>query len=389
MPSIAVLAVALVLAVTACSGGSSSKTPTAAPITRIPDGSPKPTPISLTSTKSSVLLFSVKPEPLVREIRGIAEGVAFLEWLDNGTRVVGYNWAAHAYEILGVDAGVADRIYTTFAPQPSADANQRSEWAHVLPGGKAILLEHDGGPPRVYDVATGDMHTFTPPPGQNVVFTATKDGAQLIFNNIVEGRSRVMMSDLDGANARVLAANKNGSVGMIDGDAVSPDGQYLLLFSSDGLGGNQQWMPVVRDFNGTTLWRLAIPDIQAGIATEVQWGGPGRLLVTETKPDGHGDIVVASKFVSIPSLAETLPIEDLTRQLVSISPDGQHAIMRLGDGAAPWERRCALVRIDPVSGSVVELAAANPGPGDYQTVFCATVDWTPDGSQAIVSAGGI
>ena len=336
-----------------------------------------------------MLLFSVGPEPHVREVTGLAEGIAFLEWLDNGTRVVGYNWAAHAYEILGVDAGVADRIYTTFAPQPSADANQRSEWAHVLPGGKAILLEHDGGPPRVYDVATGDMHTFTPPPGQNVVFTATKDGAQLIFNNIVEGRSRVMMSDLDGANARVLAANKNGSVGMIDGDAVSPDGQYLLLSSSDGSGSDQQTTVIVTDLNGVTLWRPAVPDIQAGIATEVRWAGPAELLVTETKPDGHGDIVVASKFVSVPSGTETLPIEDLTLRLVSLSPDGQHAIMRLGDGPAAWNRRCALVRIDSVSGSVVELAAANPGPGDYQTVFCATVDWTPNGSEAIVSAGGI
>ncbi len=86
---------------------------------------------------------------------------------------------------------------------------------------------------------------------------------------------------------------------------------------------------------------------------------------------------------------EALALQLVSPRLVSLSPDGQHAIMMLGDGAAAWERRCALVRIDPVNGSIVELAAANAGPGDYQTVFCASVDWTSDGGQAIVSAGGI
>jgi hypothetical protein len=391
--------VMLFLAVSACSTSTAGGTPTRAltptepapsseataePATRAASA---PTPINLTSKKASVLLFNVRPKPLVHEVIG-AEGIAFVEWLDGGTRIVGYNWADHAYEILGVDAGVVDRLYAAFAPQPSAD--RRSEWAHVLPGGAGILLERDDGAPRIYDIASGAMRPFTGPPGQNVVFSAANDGTRLIFNNIVDGRSRVMISDLDGAHSRVLVANETGTVGLIDEGAPSPDGKYLLLSSSDSSGGHQQSSDIVTDMNGDTLWRTAIPDIQGGTSTDMRWAGSDRLLMTQTKPDGHdGVVVVASTFVSIPSGAETPAPEALALRLVSLSPDGQHAVMMLGDGAAAWERRCALVSIDPRSGSIVELAAANPGPGDYQTVFCANVNWTPDGSQAIVSAGGI
>jgi hypothetical protein len=334
-----------------------------------------------------VLLFTLRPKPLVRQVIG-AEGIAFVEWLDSGTRIVGYQWTDHAYEILGADAGVVDHLYAVFAPQPSAD--RRSEWAHVLPGGAGILLERDDGAPRLYDVASDVMRPFTGPPGRNVVFSGVNDGTRLIFNNIVEGRSRVMISDLDGAHARVLVGSETGSVGLMDAEAPSPDGKYLLLSASDSAGGHQQSSVIVTDMNGDTLWRTEVPDIQGGTSTDVRWAGPDRLLMTQSKPDGHdGVVVVAPRFVSIPSGAEPPAPEALAMRLVSLSPDGQHAIMMLGDGAAAWERRCALVSIDPVSGSVVELAAANPGPGDYQTVFCANVDWTPDGSQAIVSAGGI
>jgi hypothetical protein len=390
--------VTLVLAASACSTGTSGRTPTRALTPTERDASSEatagpatgaasaPTPISLTSTKSSVLLFNVRPKRLVRQVIG-AEGIAFVEWLDGGTRIVGYNWADHAFEILGADAGVVDHLYAAFAPQPSAD--RRSEWARVLPGGTGVLLERDDGAPRIYDVARNTMSPLIGPPGHNVLFSGVNDGTRLVFNNIIDGRSRVMISDLDGARARVLVGSETGTVGLIDEEAPSPDGKYLLLSSSDNSGGHQQSSDIVTDMNGDTVWRTVVTDIRDGIATDVRWWGSDRLLVTQRRA-GDGEVFVASKFVSIPSGAETPASEALAAlRLVSLSPDGQHAIMMLGDGAAAWERRCALVSIDPVSGSIVELAAANPGPGDYQTVFCATVDWTPDGSQAIVSAGGI
>ena len=252
----------ILLLANSCSSGSSPGARAPAPHSAIVTASSATvTPVSLTSTKSSVLLFTVSAVPQVQAVSGVAEGTAFLQWLNSGTRVVGYSWSDHAYEILGLDGGSADRIYTFFAPQPAQDAHRRAEWAQALPGGKTILLQSDDGPPRIYDVASGAFHPFLGPLGQNVVFTGTTDGVQLIFNNIVDGRSKVMTSDLNGGNARVLAENQPGSVGMIDEHASSPDGNYLLLSSSDTAGGETQWKDIVTSKSGDRVWQIAIPGI--------------------------------------------------------------------------------------------------------------------------------
>jgi len=319
------------------------------------------------------------------------EGESLFEWLDNGSRIVGYNWDGHAYEIRGVDNNSADRIYTTFAPQePLAPGVGRKEWAHVLPGSATVVLQNDSGPPRTYDVASGTFSAFVGPPGQNVDFVGAGDGSRLIFNNIADGGTVVMIADLDGGHARVLVGSEEaGSVGMIDDGALSPDGKHLLIASWTGDGVRQKSSYAVTDMSGETMWRLPIPDIQGGVATDVRWAGPDRLYITQTRPNGRGELVtIASKFVSIPSGVEKAAPEILATRLVSLSPDGQHAIMRLGESATAWEQRCALVSIDAASESIEELAAASAGPGDYQTVFCDSGDWTADGTQAIVSAGG-
>lgn len=345
-----------------------------------------PTPTTLGSTQTSVMLFTTGAQPSVKEVID-AQGTAFLEWLDDGSRIAGYNWMGHAFEILGIDAGTVDQRYATFAPQP---AGNRTEWAHALPGGASIVLERIDGPARLYDVATGVLHDFAGPPGQNVSFTASSDGSRLMFDNVVDGRTRVMTSDPDGAHARVLAESETGNFGFMGEDPASPDGKHFLMASSDGIAGVQHWSDIVTDANGLAEWRMPVPDISTGVATDVQWAGTDRLLMTQAQPDGRNGLnVVASKFIAIPSGVETDAPAELALRLMSLSPDGVHAIMSLGDGVLPWERRCSLVEIDAASGSIRELAAAAPGPGDYQTVFCATVDWTPDGSQAIVSAGGI
>jgi hypothetical protein len=84
---------------------------------------------------------------------------------------------------------------------------------------------------------------------------------------------------------------------------------------------------------------------------------------------------------------ETAAPPDLALRFVSMSPDGRHAIMRLGDLAA-WEQRCSLVEIDPAAGTITELVSKQPTANDFETGFCSTADWTADGTQAIVSAGG-
>lgn len=340
------------------------------------------------------MLFRTGPQPSVHALVGVEEE-SFFEWLDNGSRIVAYNWAGRAYEIRGIDGASADRLYATFAPQAPAPPFGRKESAHVLPGGAAVVLQSDPDPPRIYDVASGTLHPFAGPPGQNVNVTGTADGARLIFNNVADGGTVVMIADLDGAHARVLVGREEeGSVGMIDNGALSPDGKHLLLSSWIGEGIQRKSSYIVTDMNGETIWRLPVPDAEGNVASDVRWAGADRLLTTQTRPIVRSEpVIVASTFVFIPSGAETAAPEMLATRLVSLSPDGQHAIMLLGESATPWiqrwKQRCALVSIDAASGSIEELAAASQGPGDYQTVFCASVDWTADGRQAIVSAGGI
>jgi hypothetical protein len=345
-----------------------------------------PAPISLISTKTSVMLFSAGATPAVRELVD-AQGIAFIEWLDDGTRIVGYDWSGHTYQILGIDAGVVDRQYATFAPQ---GPDRRTVFAHALPGGTSIILSRDDGPATIYDVASGVMNNLAQPAGQNVVFNASPDGKSLMYNNIVGTDYTVMVADADGANARVLRDNKGRvNAGFVDENAVSPDGKWLLMATADGPGNNPQGGEIVTDAAGTTVWRVPARDIQGGIASEVRWAGPDRLLLTETAFDAGGLPVLTATFVAIPSGAETPGPPELATRLVSISPDGRHAIVSLGDGDAAWDRRCALVDIDAATGAIRELVSATAGPGDFQTVFCASVDWTADGTQAVVSAGGI
>lgn len=338
-----------------------------------------PTPKALGSASTSVILFTASPRPAVDELVD-AQGKAFTEWLDGGSRILVYDWSGHAFEILGVDAGTADRQYAAFAPQPPG--NRRTEWARAIPGGGSVLLQRDDGPPRIYDVASATFRSFVAPPGQNVNFIPSRDGSQLMFNNIVDGRSRVIIADLDGGNPRVLAGSDTESVGFFTDEAVSPDGKNLLMESS-APDNSLQIRYIVTDTSGRTIWGVPVPDIAGGVVTSAQWAGPGRLLVQQTKLGG----TLWSKFVDIASGVE-VDAPELARQLVSLSPDGKHAIMLLGDSDSPWERRCALVQVDPQTGTTIELAAATAAPGDYQTVFCASVDWTSDGRQAIVSAGG-
>ena len=386
-PSLAAACATLLMAAVACSS-SPAPAPASPTAEAVPTGTEAvPTPVAQTIPGTSVLLFDVAPEPSVHTLSNLA-GSAFLEWLDDGTRIVAYNWAGHAYEIWGIDGTTADRRYDVFAPQPAG--NRRTEWAEVIPGGASILLQNDSAGPRLYDVAGRAFHEVSPPPGQNVSFTGSPDGSKLIFNNIADGRSTVMTSDLDGANARVLVAEPDGSIGTLDDQPISPDGKDLLLGSTVDANGQHHPSDLVADMDGRIIWRLPVPDVEGGVATDIRWAGSDRVLVAQTRVErASGLATVTSKFISIPSGAETPAPDALAQRLVSLSPDGQHAIMLLGDGKSRWDQRCALVTIDPTDGSIEELASAMAAPADYQTVFCASVSWTADGSQAIVSAGGI
>lgn len=53
-------------------------------------------------------------------------------------------------------------------------------------------------------------------------------------------------------------------------------------------------------------------------------------------------------------------------------------------GAAPYDTRCSLV--DATTG--VEIAGFDAPAGGGSGLSCGNVNWTPDGSQALVSRGG-
>jgi DNA-binding CsgD family transcriptional regulator len=268
-----------------------------------PASSAAPTNITLTSEHPGVMLFTIGVQPSVQELD--AQGTAFLQWVDAGSRLVGYSWTRQDFEILEVETNGTVREQAAFAPQPLAD--RRGEWAQALPGGRTILVEGDNSPPRLYDIATAAMHPFAGPSGQNTSFTASSDGAHLMFNNTVDGETRVMTSDPDGGNAQVVAGDATSSIGLTGENPLSPDGSHRLMETSDRIGSPGPSTDIVIDGSGRAVWRMPVPDIvSTAIATEVRWAGPGRLLLTQTQPNGHDALnVITSKFIAIPSGVET------------------------------------------------------------------------------------
>jgi len=120
----------------------------------------------------------------------------------------------------------------------------------------------------------------------------------------------------------------------------------------------------------------------------VEWAGRGRLFGVKVGQVGDTAVTYPASFIDVASGRQTQVASGVAERELTFSPDGNHAITRLGKGAG-WEQRCALVEVDPGTGELTEMASVAAAPADHETVFCATVDWSSDGTRAIVSAGGI
>lgn len=333
---------------------------------------------------TSVMLFSIG-DASARRLDDVP-GVAFAEWFDGGTKFVGYDWNENAYKIIDLDGTTV----ATFGQE--AAGNRRNSFITAANDGTSVLLHReDSGADVLLSVMSGEERAFAPgsPAATNGGFEFSPNGSQVAFNRVVDDRASVYLADSAGENARPLLSAQYASVGIAGGHAWSPDGRLLLVEERHVVDACLScWSNVVIDLEGNAVWTMPGLSDDA-VLIDVRWAGAGRLLVTKNQIVDDGSIVAESvTLVDLASGGEREVDPGIAQRFLSLSPDGDHAITRLGDGAR-WEEYCALVAIDWDSGELTEIASIEPAVADFETVFCTTVDWSSDGTKAIVSASGI
>jgi hypothetical protein len=170
--------------------------------------------------------------------------------------------------------------------------------------------------------------------------------------------------------------------------AVNPwsaDSRYLLTLSQ-GCPPNSKcispWQHTVysTELTGDVVWR------DNGRYLSVQWAGPGRLYVVKVpdtdQPEFNG---AAAAFSDLAHSLSPVPaiLDGEYACCVEFSPDGRHAIVRIGSGPAS-DHRCVLV--DVASGD--EIASLDGAAGDADRAFCTDITWSADGMRALALQGG-
>jgi hypothetical protein len=325
---------------------------------------------------TSVILF-VTDDPARAGRIADADGVAFAEWLDNGQRFVGYAWSENAYRVMGADGS----IEATFGQE--SRGNHRDSVATSTNDGATVLLAHEySGDKVLREIASGEERPFAPGElaGINVQFEFSPDGKTVAFNHVEGDVTTAYIADADGSNSRPLPGAVSESFGVLPG-GWSPDGAALLIERRRSGCAIDCVSYVVKDLAGQTVW-------SSNDFSHVQWAGRGRLFGVKVGQVGATAVTYPASFIDVATGRETQVDSGLAERELTFSPDGEHAITRLGEGAG-WEQRCALVKLDRATGELAEVASVAATPADHETVFCATVDWSADGNRAIVSAGGI
>jgi DNA-binding CsgD family transcriptional regulator len=268
------------------------------------------------------------------------------------------------------------------------------------PGGNAVLIERVDNQYIISEIPTGLGGGFLLGFSRDLSFSndaqrvayvtvggSDKDNVNHDWRSVIEGKK----DDLTGYSGGGLAIQSQREAdGLIElpPEPWSPDNNYLLV-ERDGpcpppvpdpsnCHGLVTFEVYGTQETGTVFWSAYPRRLQS-----VQWAGPGRLFVTfyadgERDPD-YPD--ARSLIVDLGTQKQPAPAVFQGACCASFSPDGRYAIVAHGPDA-PYNQRCSLV--DAATGS--ELAGFDAPPGDTLGFFCGFVSWTPDGTQAIVSA---
>jgi hypothetical protein len=308
------------------------------------------------------MMFDLRGDPRAVPLRG-RQALAYAMWMDDGRRIAAYDWPERVYRVIDVETGAP---LATLARE--ADGPPTIRLSSTRDGTRVFVVRR-GGDYWFHDLALGQPVDFPAPPGQHHTFVFSPDGQHVVFNHLTFEGSLVLIANADGSDAGVLWRSTGGA--WIAHDAWSPDGLLLVSEQSGGLDA-PVYDYVVIDREATTVWRWSDAATPVG-RISLQWAGASRLLAKDER---------AAYFIDIASGRRTDAAAELADTPVTFSPDGEHAIMRDADGT------CTLVQVDEMLGTVTELVSVSPDDGDPDPSFCRVVDWTPDGSRAVVSAGG-
>jgi len=314
------------------------------------------------------------------------DSLALAQWSEPGATLIGRtggNRSFGPWHLVNVDGDAIREVAPTTA---SVDASPDGQHAVVVEAGAA----------RMVDVTSAATSTLREGNVRNARFSL--DGQRLAYEfvngrdqeNTVSDFQNVMVAeagDFTSPNSIQFQRAADGYL-MLTPDPWSPDGKYLLLQRElpCANGSASCRRAVAFEVYGTVLSGDRVWHDYEGRLVSAQWAGPGRLYVTFAD-DAQLDPAFPATHALLVELGigkHTVPDVIERSCCVSWSPDGQHAVAQVGEGVAS-QQRCVL--FDATNWD--ELASFDAAPADDNTVFCGVADWTPDGTEVIVSQGGI
>jgi len=263
------------------------------------------------------------------------------------------------------------------------------------PGGDAVLIERSDDQYLVANIPTGKAGTFLvgardlafSPDGASAAYTTLgggdKDNVNHDWRTIYIAGKTNLTGFTGGAMAVQSQREADGDIDLAP-NPWSPDGKYVLVEKWPCSGSEFCQGPPTFEVYGTSASFQLVWSQYAGDLLSAQWAGPGRLFVV-FRPGATGD----PAYPGVPGLIVDFsggktPLPGPAQSCCNaFSPDGKYAVTRVGTGNAD-QQRCALYDVSTWK----EVAGFDAMAADHNTGFCAVVDWTPDGSQVIVSQGG-
>lgn len=328
----------------------------------------------------------------------VADHVTDAQWLQPGATWLALDLDAPPNQPPATD--LTYKVYDTTGNGVWQVPSELTRRAIPVPDGKTVLIERTGNQYIVENVPSGLSGGFLAsarglefsPDGKRIAYVTVggndKENINHDWQSVIEGEK----SELTGYGGGGLAIESQREAdGLIDlpPNAWSPDSANLLVERDApcpppnpdpaNCHGTPTFEVYGTEITGKVFWSGS-----AGMLQSVSWAGPGHLFITY-----YADAAKDPQFPDARSLIVDLGTQKRAAPgifqgacCVSFSPDGRHAVVGHG-GPAAHDARCSLV--DATTGS--ELAGFDAPPGGGAGLFCGSVSWTPDGSQALVSVG--
>jgi DNA-binding CsgD family transcriptional regulator len=351
------------------------------------------------TARPSVMLFDLEHQQARRIDLGAP--ISLLQWVNNDDLLMGVDSEASDYRALRLDGTIVRSVMS----QPTG---RLTNWFVPRYDGLHVIFKGMNGDLLEVNALTGDSRQLD---SVDLVISdaqVARDGSRYVYR---EWKEQWLGDDgrwHDDSLSRLYLSNGMSIADVYGADTVlelapdawSPDGTKILAVQSD-LG--NVCGPSCRGYVGQRVFRVYdlkqsysyIWSSESTLEYDVEWAGPDRLYVERYDVEPGGSLAPLREYVDLATGERVSAPISSGISYPSFSPDGRHAVARIGDGgpvtcseatceAPEWDLGCGL--IDASSGDV--LARFEGTTVDIGAAFCATVSWTADGTKAIVSPGG-